>query len=151
LPAQPPFPRGWWKKAALAVGVAATVVVTPIQATAAPTAAESRLLGLINGARDARGLAPLAYRDAVAGTARRHSLRMAREGELFHRPCLTCRIPPADLVGENVGMAGSLRRIHRMMMRSGGHRHNILGNFDVVGVGVVKRGGRFWVTEIFLS
>jgi uncharacterized protein YkwD len=120
------------------VGVAATVVVTPIQATAAPTAAESRLLGLINGAR-------------VAGTARRHSLRMAREGELFHRPCLTCRIPPADLVGENVGMAGSLRRIHRMMMRSGGHRHNILGNFDVVGVGVVKRGGRFWVTEIFLS
>jgi uncharacterized protein YkwD len=76
---------------------------------------------------------------------------MAREGAVFHRPCLTCRIPPADAVGENVGMGGSLRRIHRMMMRSGGHRHNLLGNFDAVGVGVVKRGGRFWVTEIFLS
>jgi uncharacterized protein YkwD len=151
LLAQPPFPRGWWKKAALAVGVAVTVVATPIQATAGPTAPESRLVDMINGAREARGLAPLALRDSVTRTARRHSLHMAREGALFHRPCLTCRIPPADAVGENVGMAGSLRRIHRMMMRSAGHRHNVLGNFDAVGVGVAKRGGRFWVTEIFLS
>lgn len=56
------------------------------------------------------------------------------------------------MLGENVGTAPSLRRVHRMMLNSAGHRSVLLnGAFDRVGVGVVKRGGNYWVTEIFYA
>jgi uncharacterized protein YkwD len=85
--------------------------------------------------------------------AHRHSVKMARRGVLYHHRCLACRFPSGSwqALAENVGVAGSLRRIHRMMMGSAGHRVNILGGFDAVGVGVVKKGRRYWVTEIFFA
>jgi uncharacterized protein YkwD len=152
LAARPPTPKGWWTTA-LALGVALFIMATPFEATAAPTAVERRLLDLVNGTRQARGLPPLAIRDRLVRMAHRHSARMARQRVLFHHPCLSCRFPSGDwsALAENVGTAGSLHRIHRMMMRSAGHRANILGAFVNVGVGVVRAGGRYWVTEIFFA
>lgn len=107
----------------------------------------------MNTTRAARGLKPLVLRDDLVRMAHRHSARMAREGVLFHSPCLSCRFPSGSwrALAENVGMAGSLRRVHRLMMRSAGHRNNLLGGFDAIGIGVVKKGARFWVTEIFFA
>jgi uncharacterized protein YkwD len=34
-------------------------------------------------------------------------------------------------------------------MNSPGHRANILGSFNVIGVGVVCSGGRVWATQSF--
>lgn len=140
-------------RSALALGVAFSITATPLQATAAPTSKEVRFLDMINTTRGARGLHPLALRDNLVRMAHRHSSRMARRRLLFHHPCLACRFPSGSwrALAENVGMAGSLRKIHRMMMRSSGHRANILGQFDAVGIGVVKKGPTYWVTEIFFA
>jgi uncharacterized protein YkwD len=117
----------------------------------AGTAAEQKLSSLITNARTARGLAPLGLSGDLSGVARQHSKRMAAENLMFHTPCLTCRISTGSVLAENVGFGGTLRQIHRMMMRSAGHRANILGAFNRVGVGVVKKGDLYWVTEIFVA
>jgi uncharacterized protein YkwD len=128
-------------------------MVTPLQVTAGPSTKEVRVFRMINSARNSRGLAPLALRDNLVRMARRHSSAMSRQNLLFHSACLSCRFPAGSwsALAENVGTGGSLRGVHRSMMRSAGHRQNLLGGFDAIGVGVVKRGGRFWVTEIFYS
>ena len=52
--------------------------------------------------------------------------------------------------GENVGMAGTVRRIHRLFMGSASHRSNILrSGFGHAGIGVVSKGGRVWATVMF--
>lgn len=128
-------------------------MVTPFQATAATTSTEARLLELINRSRTSRGLAPLALRDDLTRMAHRHSAQMARRHLLFHTGCLSCRFTSGSwrALAENVGAGTGLRVVHRMMMRSPVHRQNLLGGFNAVGVGVVRKGGLVWVTEIFFA
>jgi uncharacterized protein YkwD len=145
---------GGWSRSALALGVAVALLASPNVPTAsATTAKEASLLQLVNGARAKRGIAPLSLSDQISRLARRHSRQMASRRLLFHSTCLSCRFPIVwDILGENVGTAGSLRRVHRMMMKSSGHRGNILGTaFNGVGIGVVKKGRRLWITEIFFG
>jgi uncharacterized protein YkwD len=155
LPARPPNPLGGWSRSALALGVAIALLASPNvpTASATTTANEASLFQLVNGARTNRGIAPLSLSDRISRMARRHSRQMASQRLLFHSTCLSCRFPLVwDALGENVGTAGSVRRVHRMMMKSSGHRGNILGTaFNGVGIGVVKNGGRFWITEIFFG
>lgn len=125
--------------------------VAPSTPAVAGAAAEDKLYSLLSNARGSRGLSPLTLTGDLSGVARRHSERMAQENLLFHSPCLFCKISVGNALAENVGFGGTVRQIHRMMMGSAGHRANILGSFNQVGVGVVKRGGRFWVTEIFAA
>jgi uncharacterized protein YkwD len=128
-------------------------MVTSFEASAAPTTKEAQLAAMINRTRSARGLPSLAVRDDLVRMAHRHSAKMARRRYLFHTGCLSCRFPSGtwNALAENVGMGGSLRGVHRLMMRSAGHRANLLGGYNAVGVGVVRKGGRFWVTEIFFA
>ena len=102
---------------------------------------------MVNGARAAHGLRPLKLSEKIARRAHRHSMRMARSRTLYHS-CVSCHYRRA---AENVGVARSMKRVHNMMMSSSGHRANVLGKFRRIGVGVVKRGGRFWVTQIFVG
>lgn len=128
-------------------------MVTPsLRSAAGTTSKEQRVLHMINASRSAREVGTLSLSERLSRMARRHSRNMAQQRLLFHQSCLSCRFPSGSwkLLGENVGAAPSLRRVHRMMMKSAGHRDILLnGNFDRVGVGVVKRGGSYWVTEIF--
>jgi uncharacterized protein YkwD len=140
-----------WRRTALALGVVASVMAMPDLASASPTASERKLYSMIANARSDRGMSALGRSDELSGVARRHSARMAEQGFLFHTPCLTCRIDVGNVLAENVGVGSTVRQVHRMLMRSAGHRANILGGFSRVGVGVVKRGARIWVTEIFAA
>jgi uncharacterized protein YkwD len=128
-------------------------MAAPLPASAGSTTEESRLLEFVNSARAARGRKPLQLQDHLSRLAQRHSARMANRNRLFHTPCLSCRFRSESwrALAENVGMAGSVRRVHRTMMRSAGHRRNVLGGFDAIGIGVVSRGGRHWVTQIFYA
>ncbi len=45
---------------------------------------------------------------------------------------------------------GLVEALHRGFMASAGHRRNILGDFDRVGVGVTDADGRLWVTVDFV-
>ena len=113
------------------------------------TSWERRLHALVNGARSKEGLAGLDLRGGLTRKAHRHSRRMAAQGRLFHQS--SSAFPPGTW-GENVAQARGVRRAHRMLMKSPSHRENILcGCFDRIGLGVVRRGGWYWVTEMFVG
>ena len=103
---------------------------------------------MVNGSRAAHGVRPLKLSEKISRRAHRHSMRMARSRTLSHS-CVSCHYRRA---AENVGMGRSVKRVHQMLMSSSSHRSNILGgSFGRVGIGVVKRGGRVWVTQIFVG
>jgi uncharacterized protein YkwD len=138
--------------ALLASAVLATPAAMP-EASAAPTAKERRVLQLVNKARADRGIRVLKMNESLRRKAHRHSVRMSKEGRLFHHSCLTC-LASGDwnTIGENVAKARTIRRAHRALMKSPPHRRNILcGCYRKAGMGVAKRGGWFYVTQIFLG
>jgi uncharacterized protein YkwD len=121
---------------------------------------EARLFARTNKRRAARGCRPLRLDAALELAARRHSERMSSEGELSHRLAdeagLVERAVSAGythwrLLAENLAWGqSSPRAVFRDWVHSPGHRAN-LDNCRLrdVGVGVVIRGGRPWVTEDF--
>jgi uncharacterized protein YkwD len=120
----------------------------------AVTDAERAMVRLVNRTRRNHGLSALRISGKLSGAAHRHSGRMARRGRLYEHSCLACLLNGYGvswrIAGENVGYGSTLRWIHRAMMRSTVHRSNILrSGYRRIGIGVVKRNGRYWVTEIF--
>ena len=140
-----------------AVGALAAVLVAtaPTLANAAELSRdERRARRLVNVARDNHDLGSLKANTHLSSLARKHSRKMAGQGELFHRADLTDGLASLNwsLVGETVGYGQSVRQVHGAFMNSAPHRENILGSgFDEVGVGVVERDGQAWVTLIFLG
>ena len=120
----------------------------------ASTADEATLASLVNGARAAAGLPSLAVSGALSDVARSHSAAMASSGTLSHSGNLGSVVGSAvsdwTNVGENVAVAGSVTQAHQSLMASAEHRATILGDYTVLGVGVVTASdGRVWVTELF--
>ena len=124
---------------------------TPAHAT---TALERQMLRLTNASRLNHGEHRLRIDAGRTTKAHKHSAAMARAGTLYHTS------DPADYYlrgvrwskwGENVGETTvDLPDLQVAFMNSTVHRHNILDRrFHKVGVGVVQRGGTFWVTLFF--
>lgn len=113
-----------------------------------------RLRSLINDSRVAHGLPALAPSPALDADAREHAARLARRQDLFHRSkreMYRLRVEWIR-VGENVGTAGDVDEMHRLMMASPLHRANVLGPFTSVGIGIERdRRNRLWVTELFVA
>lgn len=139
----------------------ALVLIAAALATTAPASAGPRarsremkwtVLHLVNDARRSHGLHALRLNADLSKTAWRHSTRMAARGTIFHTANLydaVRRYRPSRW-GENVGMAGTARRLHTLFMHSAEHRANILGaSFHRVGIGLVASGGGAWGTLIF--
>ena len=120
-------------------------------AGAATRPMEESLHRMVNQARGSTGLQELTLAGQPTRKARRHSARMAAEGRIFHTTCLQCDFGRSRRIAENVGMGGSLNQVMQAMMGSPPHQHNILGSYDQVGLGVVRRGGVLWVTMVFLQ
>jgi uncharacterized protein YkwD len=138
---------------AAAIGLAAALSIGSLAPPAgALTRLESRLVSMINNARDNNGLRELKVSTWLTRKARGHTSRMVRRGTLYHTRCLSCLFKARryDKIGENVGVAATVRRVHRLMMRASGHRSNILGRgYHSIGVGVKMTRRGAWVTEIF--
>ena len=117
---------------------------------------EARALQLVNSERAEAGVAPLQLSGGARSVARTWSAHMAGSG-LDHNPDLSGDLQRAGVtgwrsIGENVGEGGSVDQVHSMFMGSGGHRSNILGSgFSQVGIGVVRAGGKVWVTMDFVG
>lgn len=143
-------------RAGMALAVAGTLVLgesvgAPAEAT---TQLEESAFTLINKARANNDRRKLRLSQSLSRKAHKHSARMADAGTIFHHSCLPCLVSVSDwnVVGENVGVGGTVRSVHRAFMASSGHRRNILlPNYTRVGVGVVRSGGRVWITQIFLG
>ncbi len=140
------------KNAVLIMSAALLAQMAPFSGTAAATdAREQTLYQMVNQARAGAGVNQLSLSERISEIANRHSRRMASSRTLYHS-CLSCsfRGRHYKMLSENVAVARSVNRAHQLMMGSDGHRANILrGGFKRIGVGVVRRGGRVWVTEIF--
>ena len=54
--------------------------------------------------------------------------------------------------GENIARAASVNRAHELFMNSSGHRANILhSGYTHIGVGIVKHGTSYRVTQVFIK
>jgi uncharacterized protein YkwD len=139
----------------IGVLLAATLsAAVPMTAGAASNPAEMRrkLLSLTNASRRNNGLRPLKLNWALSKNAIRHSRRMAERYTVYHTSNLYRLVKRwrPSVWGENVGMAGTVRRAHKLFMRSSSHRGNILrGGYSRAGIGVVNRRGRIWATVMF--
>jgi uncharacterized protein YkwD len=134
----------------LAVMLLATAVVPAAQAAPAVPDAETEMLRLINRDRASQGLRPLSVDMQLTRVARDWSDQMAGAGRISHRPSLSSFVSSGwRRLAENVGVGPSLPRLHDAFMASPGHRSNVLGDFDRVGIGVVEHGGRLWATVNF--
>lgn len=124
-------------------------------ATSTPSTMESEFVARINADRTARGLAALQVDSKLAGTSRTWSSYMAAAGSISHDPQLAAHVtaiePDWTRIGENVGYGGSVSGLHDAFMNSSGHRANILGAYNRLGVGVVVQNGTIWVTVRFLQ
>jgi uncharacterized protein YkwD len=114
----------------------------------APAAAQERtMLCLVNRARGARGLAPLAALGSLTRAADRKSGDILRCDEFSHEACgreFTYWISHFGYhgcsEGENIawgsGSLGTPGSIFRAWMHSQGHRENILGDYEDIGIGL---------------
>jgi uncharacterized protein YkwD len=124
---------------------ASLLVGTPASAA---TTLEMAFVTKINYERKLRGLRAVPERSYLTYRAHQHSAAMARRGRLYHSDL--SRICCYRAVAENVGVGYTVAGVHRALMGSSAHRANILDRrWRGVGVGVVKSGGRLWVTQIF--
>lgn len=106
----------------------------------------------INSARLGAEVGRLRLDPELSRAARGHSRAMARKNLLHHTPTnrLKWKVTNWTILGENVGVGGSVPSLHQAFMDSAPHRANIvLNQFRHVGVGVVKANQRMWVTVIF--
>jgi uncharacterized protein YkwD len=147
-------------------GAATARAGCPGQADAAASAAaqERTMLCLVNRAREQRGLDPLAAPPSLTRAAARKSADILRCDEFSHEACGREFTYWIDRVGyrgcregENIaygsGSYATPRSIFQMWMRSSGHRRNILGPYEDVGIGLQvgslggKRGAHVWTQQ----
>jgi peptidoglycan hydrolase-like protein with peptidoglycan-binding domain len=134
----------------LALALTAVLTGAVIASPASATTTEDSLTARLNGARSDQGLPSLTTRSDLVAVARAQATRMADSGTLYHNPNLTTDVTNWRWVGENVGYAPDVQTVHVAFMNSDAHRANILDtDFTEVGVGVVERGDRVWVAEVF--
>jgi uncharacterized protein YkwD len=120
---------------------------------------EERMLEMVNRERRAAGLKPVQLDPALTPVARGHSQDMlargyfshySPEGEDLGRRMRASRVGYLA-AGENLALAPTLAGAHNGLMRSPGHRANILRpQFGRLGIGILDSGGHgLMVTQVF--
>ena len=152
------------ERIAIAVFVAAALLLSApgSLAAAAPVGGRARLtvgsdawkmLKATNASRGRYDLATLRLNRELSQIARRHSLAMARNHQLFHTADVSVYLQGISwhVWGENVGYTpGDVPSMEEAFMNSPEHRSNILGGaFRHVAIGAVRVDGTLWVTVFF--
>jgi hypothetical protein len=129
----------------------ALIVMTIGLALPAQAGSEGSFLSKINASRAASGLAPVSVHSDLGPDARAHSAQMMAAGEIYHTSPLSAVASGWEALAENVGAGPSVDSLHAAFMASSGHRRNILGDYNYVGIGVSQSdSGQLWVTVIFM-
>ena len=114
------------------------------------TSEQRRIAELVDQSRRSYGRSSLALQRQLTDKAQAWAERMASEGRLSHSNLASGAPSGWRSLAENVGMGSSLAGIHNAFMASGGHRANILGNFNHIGTGYAVGHGRLWVCQVFM-
>lgn len=115
---------------------------------------EKRFKNKINNERTEVSLGKLHLDPELSKVARKHTKEMIQADKgLFHSTTaqLTKRVTTYSILGENVGVGGSVPSLHQAFMDSPPHAANVLhASYEYVGVGAKRDDdGRLWVTIIF--
>lgn len=148
----------WLVLVSLLVGVGGAIgVASPVAAATTAGADEVELLRLHNDARAAHGRPALADDILAREVARSWARTLADSGHLRHNPNVANEVTAWvtrdwTMIGENVGRGPSARVLHDAFMNSAGHRNNVLGDYNRVGVGAARDGGgQLWVAVVFIK
>jgi uncharacterized protein YkwD len=134
----------------LALAVSAALAIALLPATSASAAAPStsctsqsqsslqrQLLSEVNAARKRAGKRPLQESSGLNKIAIAWSGKMAAAEEMSHNPKLRAQLPKGwRNFGENVAYGYTADRVTKAWLDSPGHRANILGDFNRIGIGV---------------
>ena len=122
---------------------------------------ESALAAMVNAERMERGRPGLAYSAALADVARSHSRDMATRNFFSHRSPTTGqsgdRLFKAKIgtkgSAENIAKNSTIERSHEALMKSPGHKANILHHdYTHIGIGLAKGPqGQLYVTQNFAT
>jgi len=127
-------------------------------AHAGPSQREQQLLNLVNHEREKAGLNKLEWNDQLAEAALAHSKLLAENLDLSHQfagePILQERVGYTRLrfnaVAENVAAAPDVDTAHSALMKSPGHRANILHqDYNAIGISIVERDHELFITQDF--
>jgi uncharacterized protein YkwD len=106
----------------------------------------------VNALRQTRGLRPLTSAPKLSRLATKHSRKMAKQHRLVHSDLQRLLGGGIQFAGENVGTGSSLDQVHQAFLQSPAHAGNLLaGKWRETGIGVYKKGGRLWITQIFAA
>lgn len=140
-----------WIAALLAISL--SVMGFGLSATA-DTGQENEFLAAINSSRSAAGLAPLAMSGGLQTYARSHSVDMANANQIYHSTGDQLAAAAGSgwsNLGENVGRGPGVAALHAAFMGSSGHKANILGDYNYVGIGTTTADGYIYVTAVFMK
>ncbi len=119
----------------------------------ADSASEGDFLAKINSSRSAAGLGPLSIDGGLRSHARNHTQDMIDSGSIYHSSSAELQAAGGSgwsKIGENVGRGGSVSSLHSAFMASAGHKANILGGYNKVGIGTGTSDGVLYVTVVFM-
>lgn len=134
-----------------------TVVLSTIGIAAvagADSGSEQGFLSAINSTRKANGLGPLSMDGSLQAHARKHTQDMIAAGEIYHSTSAELKAAGGSgwsRLGENVGRGGTVETLHKAFLDSSGHRKNILGDYNFVGIGTDSKDGVLYVTVVFMQ
>jgi uncharacterized protein YkwD len=140
----------------LLVVAALTAGCFPTGGQGAPGGINGQLFDLLNADRAAHGLPAVQWDGQLGGLAQDWSQNMGTTGQFRHRNLNEVLGRPGYThyrrLGENILVGAcnlSAQEVERAWMNSPGHRANILGNFNAVGIGTACINGRLWATQNF--
>ena len=125
----------------------------------AGAALEGEILILVNQHRNSKSLPSLALNEVISEEARIHSQNMANGTTSFSHDGFSERIGRIKTAigdgasGENIANGQKTEQaVMNSWLSSPGHKANIEGNFDLIGIGVASVGdGPLFYTQIFLK
>jgi uncharacterized protein YkwD len=140
------------------LAIACFVFLVTIPAHAGPSKREQQLFDLVNHEREKAGLNKLEWNEQLAEAALAHSKLLADNRDLSHQfagePLLQERVGATRLrfnsVAENVAAAPDIDTAHMALMKSPGHRANILHqDYNSIGISIVERDHELFITQDF--
>ena len=140
------------------LAIACFVFLITLPAHAGPSRREQQLFDLVNREREKAGLNKLEWNDRLAEAAEAHSKLLAQNRDLSHQfpgePVLQERVGYTRLrfnaVAENVAAAPDVDTAHTALMKSPGHRANILHqDYNAIGISILERDHELFITQDF--
>lgn len=120
----------------------------------ADSGSEQGFLSAINSTRASNGLGSLKMDAGLQSHARKHTSDMISAGNIYHSTSGELQAAAGSgwsKLGENVGRGGTVSSLHQAFMNSSGHRANILGDYNYVGIGTDTSDGVLYVTVVFMK